>query len=793
MASALCIVLDIGPHMDGKPLESAKRCLTLLTQHRFFLQHKENIAVVLVGTDKTENDIADSSGNFAHISLLRPLGPYGWDLLKTLDDKIVSSNINGDVVDGIFVGVNHLIKMTKNLKGNPIRHLLILSNLRGEVNCEQIEEVIENLKEADVKIDLIGLNIQEIKHIKQEEGASEKDTQKQIATVGKLLDALKGTSFSFQEVIESEGMCFLERTASATRPWKVEMTIGGTDLHVPLKGHNILHSVRPPLLHPLLIDGSDPSLNSISDIVAVNTFHLLDEAQTEVDVDDTVLGYRYGATMVPFTKEDRDKLKLEATKCLSIIGFTKARNITPNIFVGSTVMRFVADSPSVDENSQDCKGDSSTAAVAALSQALIEMDSVALVRKVYSRVSRPTLGVLIPTFDEHGTGLIYHDLAFREDIRTFTFPSLAVVEASKEEEIDSKVDVKQSFSKMESRWRPNEEQVEAMDAFVDAMMLSENLDDSGIGDDIMSSGMSLDVEHVCNPWLHRFFTLLRKRGLGKDLSAQINSNPNDWPSLNPDDLPGLGGVLGRVEEELTSGMESTLNQVLKELNRVMPEIVPTADTAAVLQAKRANEEEDEKAANKKRRRIMAADLFGIKVEEDGCDDTNSQMEATKIANNLRIGSIDPVGDFKQMLKAGLINKACSEMETHILRLINDPNTPELFRPRAIQCLRSYRDTGLVSETSIEVPNSYNAFLIKWRQELESTQTSNNQLAFWNDVITTDTSLAPISSDNLVGMTMTPEEAKSLIIDPLKRIEDSGDKPDTAQPMACIDNLIDELE
>lgn len=129
--------------------------------------------------------------------------------------------------------------------------------------------------------------------------------------------------------------------------------------------------------------------------------------------------------------------------------------------------------------------------------------------------------------------------------------------------------------------------------------------------------MTLDLEHVCNPWLYRFFTLLRERGLGKDLSFQTDSTINDWPSLNPDDLPGLSGILNTIEEKLTSGMESTLNQVLKELNRVMPEIVPTADTTAVLCAKRAHEEEDEKAANKKRRQVMAADLFGIKMEDDG--------------------------------------------------------------------------------------------------------------------------------------------------------------------------------
>lgn len=104
--------------MNGKPLESAKRCLTLLTQHRvcisqyigsfylfvqLFLQSKENIGLVLVGTDKTENDIADSNGNFSHISLIRPLGPYGWDLLKTLDTKISSSDINGDCTISIII------------------------------------------------------------------------------------------------------------------------------------------------------------------------------------------------------------------------------------------------------------------------------------------------------------------------------------------------------------------------------------------------------------------------------------------------------------------------------------------------------------------------------------------------------------------------------------------------------------------------------------------------------------------------------------------------------------------
>lgn len=134
---------------------------------------------------------------------------------------------------------------------------------------------------------------------------------------------------------------------------------------------------------------------------------------------------------------------------------------------------------------------------------------------------------------------------------------------------------------------------------------------------MMKSGLSLDLEHVCNPWLQRFFTLLRERGLGKATLSQTDLTTDDWPSLKPDDLPGLSGLLTTVEKKLTSGLTSTLNQALRELNRVMPEIIPTADTNVILRAKRANDEDDEVAANRKRRRVMAADLFGIKLADDG--------------------------------------------------------------------------------------------------------------------------------------------------------------------------------
>ncbi|KAM7535701.1 hypothetical protein Aperf_G00000099794 [Anoplocephala perfoliata] len=773
--------------MAGGALGAAARCLTILAQHR------EHIALVLVGTDAADNNIADSSGNFSHISLIRPLGPYDWDLLEAFDSGFSPGNTAGDLIDGIFMGVDYLNKAIRDRRS---KHLLILSNLEGKADCEKLEEVISKLELACISIDLIGLRILEEYSLKPEEDVSMDGFQKRVTAFRRLLSELKGTSLSFQDVIESGGTRLLELTASSTRPWKVELTIGERELRIPIQGHHILQTARPPSLRPLLSSGPDQSPNSTSNIATFTTFHLLDEVQTEVDVADTISGYRYGATVVPFTAEDKNNIKMEISKCLSVIGFTKASNITPTIFVGSTVMRFVADSPSVsdlDGESQDWKGNSATVAVSALVQALIEMDSVALVRRVYSRVSHPTLGVLIPTIDEFGAGLIYHDLAFREDIRTFTFPSLPVVETIKDE--DDEIAIKMSSARTDSRWKPNEEQIEAMDAFIDAMMLCDDEESSRVGDDMMRSEMFLNLKHVCNPWLQRFFTLLHERGLGKATLSQTDPVETDsWISLKPDDLPGLGGLLTTVEEKLTSGPTSTLNQVLQELNRVMPVIVPTAGTNETLFVKRAIGENDEDvAANRKRRRVMAADLFGIKVEDERKEDTSSQMDPSDVANKRGIGSIDPVGDFNEILQSGLVSKACSELERHIFRLVDDPLTPELLRPRVIQCLRGYRSAGLAPGASVDVANAYNEFLVKWRHDLESNQAVSNRLAFWNDVIITDTSLAPISNEDVSELRMTPEEAKSLVHDPLKRTSCGmgGDKAEASQSLPLIDELVRE--
>ncbi|VDM31512.1 unnamed protein product [Hydatigera taeniaeformis] len=757
--------------MNGSPIIAATRCLTLMVQQRLFTGSREEFSLVLTGSETTNNELADLDGNFANITLFRPLKPYDWDLLEALDTGFASSTKNGDFF--------------RARKGEVKKRVIILSNLEGELDCGQINEVIRNLQRSGVSVDFVGLHALSINNLETEELASDVSVgevhlsrmHERLTTFGKIIAAIGGESFTFQDVLESGGRCLVEHYETPSRPWKVELSIGGTALRVPLIGHYLLYRARPPSLHPFFA-GHDPPL----EVTAITTFHLHDEAQTEVSASEVIPAYRYGATLVPFTEEDRAKLKVENEKCLAVIGFTKSGSIAPNVYVGDKVMYFVADTPRTEktgESPSQTPRDFAAVAVSALVQALIELDSVALVRRVYSRLSAPALGVLIPKISSSGAGLIYHDLAFREDIRAFTFPSLPVVEKPIEENREEESDLKPQ----DLKWRPSEEQIAAMDAFITSMMLDSDDDDdedsrgdgrkdandktdrkSFIGvrlvsieprqrdsmtvhrDDRLGLGVSIDPKRVCNPWIHRFFNLLRERGLGKTGLSEVNTLTNGWPSLDPDAFPGLREVLTAVERQImsvsdpasasTSTSSSPLCSALRELNRVMPKIAPNPDTIAILQLKRGSEDTDDHAAIQKRRRAVAADLFGIKPEAVEDDKDNALMADEELTKCQTIGSVDPVGDFNELLRSGLITKACREMETHIYRLVDDPLTPGLLQPRSIQCLHGYRKAALAPDASVDVANAYNAFLLHWRSDLESTHCMSNRLAFWSEVIAT---------------------------------------------------------
>ncbi|VDD82889.1 unnamed protein product [Mesocestoides corti] len=252
-----------------------------------------------------------------------------------------------------------------------------------------------------------------------------------------------------------------------------------------------------------------------------------------------------------------------------------------------------------------------------------------------------------------GAGLLYHKLAFREDVRTFTLLSLPLVMSNEDED-------NSGLLSKEEKWRPSSDQLRAMDAFVSSMMLD---DDNCVGDedDCVSNAeiddtssaervglrAAITPERVPNPWILRFFTLVCERGLGNPSLPEVPILTNGWPSLNPTVLPGLDSAILSIEKELrnTSGSSSSpLGRALWTMNRVMPEIIRAPGVDVIPKRKRKDHMAEETVIRK--RQAMMSELFGIRDHSD-LSETNLTLVASAVTGKQRAEPADPVGDFNE--------------------------------------------------------------------------------------------------------------------------------------------------
>lgn len=102
--------------------------------------------------------------------------------------------------------------------------------------------------------------------------------------------------FSVRESIPA--LSLFEHRATAQRPWRVDLEIGET-LRIPLSGFILVRESRLPTLRNVL--ARDPSVG----VSQIATYHLNDEAQTQVDKDETVQGVYLLLLYYPFKVESK--------------------------------------------------------------------------------------------------------------------------------------------------------------------------------------------------------------------------------------------------------------------------------------------------------------------------------------------------------------------------------------------------------------------------------------------------------------------------------------------------------
>lgn len=252
--------------------------------------------------------------------------------------------------------------------------------------------------------------------------------------------------------------------------WPCQLTVGSC-LSIRIVGYKAVMQERLKKTWTTV----DAQTNQKEDVKRETVYCLDDDNETEVQVSETIQGFRYGSDIVPFSKVDQEQMKYKHDgKCFAVLGFTKQNLVQRSQFMGNQVIKLFAAKD--DEHAG--------VALSALIRALCELEMVAIVRYAYDRRSNPQVGAAFPCIKQHYECLMYIQLPFMEDLRQFSFPSL---------ENNKKVS-------------PTDTQLSAVDSLIDSMMLVEE------GDDEKPKDM-FKVHHIPNPEFQRLFQCLHHRAV----------------------------------------------------------------------------------------------------------------------------------------------------------------------------------------------------------------------------------------------------------------------------------------
>ncbi|KAG1663655.1 X-ray repair cross-complementing protein 5 [Nymphon striatum] len=582
---AVVIILDVGPTMGQaqpgctSPLEVSLDCISMLIQRKIFINPKDEVAVILFGSDETHNNLATQA--------------------EDNDDFEQYRNIA--FIDAIVVALDILMEETSSKKFATLK-LVIFSDLGGEASDDQLDDISVGISKFKTKVDvkfICPFSIMDNNLDDSQGGTDAPDTShhnkflnkpksNQQISGGKILasflSCVDGSASTLSDIVP--GMKYYQSgNVVRSNPWNVNLNIG-EDLEIPVSAFK---KVSPTILTSWNKSSvANPKMALATD----TTYYLNNEEQTEVEREEIIRAYCYGSTMVPFL--DEDKINMEyppQSKCLSVLGFAKRSDIKRHHFIGDKVDFLFA------------QKDDDTAAVAlsAFIHGLFETDMVAIARYNYGARSSPKLTLLAPRIKSQLECLVLIQLPFMEDIRQFTFSSLEV----------------------NKNYIPDDKQLSLIDDLITNM-------------DLMKEDISnnFNPQNILNPYFQRYYQCLYHRQrypedplpeIPRHILQLIQPPPSLIESCNSllDDISNAF-PLEEVETKATvktgASIFDTDEKVEPDAKRVKLDDNLIGGMAAILgdNSEPNNQEENEKP-------VESVEIATKKLEPDEADDLGSDQ------------------------------------------------------------------------------------------------------------------------------------------------------------------------
>lgn len=718
--------MDVGFSMSNSapgeepPFEEAKKVVQKFIQRQVFSESKDELGLVLFGTDATKNPLAND-GQYQNITVFHHLMIPDFALLEEVNSQLQPGNQQADWLDALVVCMDLLQNESLGKKFERF-NIAVLTDLQTHVNSDQLDVIIGNLKRVGIGLQFF-LPFPVEDEEEEEEGGDgdgaagssrrpphrgkglSREQRQGLETIKQIMQSLDEEDgltelYTFSEAIEK--LSFLKSIQRRPMGWPCQLTIGSA-LSIKIVGYKAVtkESLKKSWMTV------DAQTHQRDDVKRETVYCQDDDNETEVPKDDIIQGFRYGSDIVPFSKVDQDQMKYKAEgKCFSVMGFTKQSLINRHQFMGNQILKVFA--PKDDEHAG--------VALSALIRALDERKMAAIVRYVYDRRCNPQVGAAFPCVKEKYECLMYVQLPFMEDLRQFTFPSL----------------------ENNKKFTPSEAQLDAVDSFIDTMMLVEE-DENGDQVDLFK------VHNIPNPAFQRLFQCLHHRGL----------NPGTpLPSIEP----WLQAALERPP-----AVSARCRGPLEELKRKFPlkEVV------------------------KKKELKTSVQIFGSSSEKP--DDKKAKMEEDEEFNLADItagtvssvGSVEPARDFRSLIRQKSLpfGEVCQQLIQRIEQLVAQRSTQ--YYMKSLSCIQAFR------EQSVKLRNAelYNSYL----QSLKRSIPDRSLQDFW-DLLVQD-ALTLISKDEVEGSAVSKQEASEFLrkedkeeVSAAPVVEDTGDVDDLLDMM-----------
>ncbi|KAB1279335.1 X-ray repair cross-complementing protein 5 [Camelus dromedarius] len=427
--AAVVLCMDVGFAMSnsspggGSPFELAKKVMTMFVQRQVFAESKDEIALVLFGTDDTKNALAGED-QYQNITVHRHLLLPDFDLLEDIENKIQPGSQQADCilfqpekslkkfpsiwgilspgcpycVHGFDSTRNHKLKVGKKFNK---KHIEVFTDLSSPFSKDQLDVIIHNLKKSGISLQFF-LPFP----VDKEDGTGDRgdgnlsldhhgpsfplkgitEQQKEgIQMVKKVMMSLEGEDgldeiYSFSESLRQ--LCVFKKTERSSVPWHCQLTIG-SNLSIKIVAYKSILQEKTKKSWTVV----DARTLKKEDIRKETVFCLNDDDETEVPKEDTIQGFRYGSDIIPFSKVDQEQMKYKSEgKCFSVLGFCRSSQVHRKYFMGNQVLKVFA--------AKDDEVSWQRAAVALSPDSCFgELDMVAVVRYAYDRRANPQVGV----------------------------------------------------------------------------------------------------------------------------------------------------------------------------------------------------------------------------------------------------------------------------------------------------------------------------------------------------------------------------------------------------------------